>query len=542
VRLCGYLSDRTDPIDQTDMSGRSGLGRAAAGARGEVGNFDFERQQAFFEDVDAVFLADAGFVEEVADGLLHVGGGAVVFDAAFVGEFGCHCFGVISGDFAFLDPVGEGGLGFFLGDDGCADSGEHDFFDVVYHNAGNVRASGRGRNWILLFSILDSRFSIGSYRSAFGVDSAWQRAIENRKLFCVPEKSCEDVRVISSVTFRNFRALKSASLSLAPFNLVIGPNGSGKTSLIQALLRLRALARLPLRNAGASEEERERIADGPELWWQFSPPHDGLEAVMKCLSERECDFLDVTALPTGQGQNDWAGLRAGLLGIRAYVLDYRALGARSVSHEGAELKGDGGNLATVLAALQMHAPGAFGELRDELCRILPEYDDVQWQFAEDSTVELSLRLAESGELIPAERLSQGTLYLLAMMALAFDPKPPSMVCIEEVDRGFHPRLLRDVRDVLYRLSYPESFGLKRAPVQVVVTTHSPYLLDLFSEHPEEVVISEKLGAYARLWRLSERKDLVDLLAEGGDASGVGGCGLGEMWFSGILGGVPQEKS
>ena len=348
--------------------------------------------------------------------------------------------------------------------------------------------------------------------------------------------------MIASVTIRNFRALKSASLELAPFNLVIGPNGSGKTSLIQALLRLGALAKLPLRNSGASEEERENIADAPELWWQFTPPHDGLEAVMKGLPGSKWDFLDVTKLPTGQGQNDWAGLRAVLTGARCYVLDHRALGARSVSHEGAELKGDGGNLATVLAALQMREPAAFAQLRDEACRIWPEYDDVQWRFADGAggAVEFSLRLAETGELIPAERLSQGTLYLLAMMALAFDPRPPPIVCIEEVDRGFHPRLLRDVRDVLYRLSYPGSFGLKRAPVQVIATTHSPYMLDLFREHPEEVVISEKHGAHARLWRLSERKDLVDLLAEGG--GGAGGCGLGELWFSGILGGVPQENS
>jgi len=347
--------------------------------------------------------------------------------------------------------------------------------------------------------------------------------------------------VIASITIRNFRALKSASLSLTPFNLVIGPNGSGKTSLIQALLRLSALSRLPLRNSGASEEERESIADAPELCWQFTPPHDGLEAVMKGLPGGKWDFLDVTPLPGGQGRNDWAGLRAELSGMRAFVLEPRALGARSQSREGAELKGDGANLATVLAALQMHSPGAFEQLRAELCRILPEYDDARWQFAEDGQVELSLRLAESGELIPAERLSQGTLYLLAMLALAFDPKPPPVVCIEEVDRGFHPRLLRDVRDVLYRLSYPQAFGLARAPSQVIATTHSPYMLDFFSEHPEEVVISEKRGAHARLWRLSERKDLMDLLAEGG-GGGSGGCGLGEMWFSGILGGVPQEPT
>jgi AAA15 family ATPase/GTPase len=46
--------------------------------------------------------------------------------------------------------------------------------------------------------------------------------------------------MIAAVQFRNFKALRSTGVKLAPFNLVLGPNGSGKTSLIQALLRRRA--------------------------------------------------------------------------------------------------------------------------------------------------------------------------------------------------------------------------------------------------------------------------------------------------------------
>jgi energy-coupling factor transporter ATP-binding protein EcfA2 len=369
------------------------------------------------------------------------------------------------------------------------------------------------------------------------------------------------VCVIASVTIRNFRALRNASLSLLPFNLVIGPNGSGKTSLILALQRLRSLARLPLRDPphrkvdghiadaspaglaaratcsphkGADGRIADGcIADGPEISWHFTPPFDGVMAVMRCVSETECDFLDVVPLSSGAGRGDWPRLCVALAGIRCYVLDHRALASRSLSREGAELKGDGANLATVLAALQLHAPGAFDELREALCRILPEYDDLQWAFANDGTVELQLRLADSGGLVAAEHLSQGTLYLLGLLALAYDPTPPPVVCIEEIDRGFHPRLLRDVRDVLYRLSYPEASGLKRAPVQVIATTHSPFMLDLFSEHPEEVVLAEKHGEAAQFSRLSDRKDLTDVLDGGG---------LGDMWYAGILGGVPQESA
>jgi AAA15 family ATPase/GTPase len=118
-----------------------------------------------------------------------------------------------------------------------------------------------------------------------------------------------------------------------------------------------------------------------------------------------------------------------------------------------------------------------------------------------------------------------------MMFLAFHPAPPSVVCIEEIDRGIHPRMLREVRDLLYRLSYPGDFNENRPPVQVIATTHSPYLLDLFKNHPEEIIISQKHGTSAHFERLADRDDLADLLSEGS---------LGDIWFSGILGGVPEE--
>jgi hypothetical protein len=135
-------------------------------------------------------------------------------------------------------------------------------------------------------------------------------------------------------------------------------------------------------------------------------------------------------------------------------------------------------------------------------------------------------------LVPADEVSQGTLYVLALLALAHDPAPPAIICLEELDRGIHPRLLRGVRDVLYRLSYPADYGHARAPVQVIATTHSPHLLDLFRDHPEEIVIADKRGRAATFARLSDRADLAELLAEGGT--------LGDLWYSGILGGVPEE--
>src|SRR6187455_3398747 len=87
-------------------------------------------------------------------------------------------------------------------------------------------------------------------------------------------------RVIASIAFRNFKALRNTRVALTPFNLVIGPNGSGKTSLIEAVLRLRTLSRLPLTDA----PERAQKSGGPEIAFTFAPPYAEIVARMGCVS------------------------------------------------------------------------------------------------------------------------------------------------------------------------------------------------------------------------------------------------------------------
>jgi predicted ATPase len=327
--------------------------------------------------------------------------------------------------------------------------------------------------------------------------------------------------VIASVAFRKFKALRNTHISLTPFNLVIGPNGSGKTSLIEAIQRLRTLSRLPLADPGTPLR-----AEGPEIEFRFDPPFDDITAQLCCVSDTRCDLLRVRP----DHAPAWNALQVELATIRSYVLDHHALGRPGKRDSGAELRSDGGNLAAVLARLRATAPEAFSALTEEMLRIMPEFRSLELVQHADDRVEFALSLAEDG-VVPAAELSQGTLYLLGVLALAFDPDPPRVLCIEEVDRGLHPRSLREIRDALYRLSYPKSFGSDRRPVQIITTSHSPYFIDLFREHPEEVVISHKHGRAARFARLNERSDLPELLREGS---------LGDMWFSGILGGVPDE--
>lgn len=328
--------------------------------------------------------------------------------------------------------------------------------------------------------------------------------------------------MIASIAFRNFKALRATGLALGPFNLVIGPNGSGKTSLIQALLQLRTLSKLPPQSADGPLQRD----GGPEIEFRFAPPFDAVVVRLGCVSEVMCDVFQI-APANAPG---WAMLQAEVARIRSYVLDHRAMGVPAKRSDSVELLPDGANLAAVLATMRDRMPDAFQGLMAEMQRIMPEFRSLELVEHADDRIGLGLRLAEEG-LIAAAELSQGALYLLGVLALAFDPAPPRVLCIEEADRGIHPRVLREIRDALYRLSYPRSFGLARPPVQVVTTTHSPYFIDLFREHPEEIVISQRHGTAAVFERLADRADLPELLREGS---------LGDMWFSGILGGVPDE--
>ncbi|MBP7143175.1 MAG: AAA family ATPase [Opitutaceae bacterium] len=332
--------------------------------------------------------------------------------------------------------------------------------------------------------------------------------------------------MIASIAFRNFKALRQASVELCPFNLVVGPNGSGKSSLIEAFVRLRTLARLPL---AGERNEPNRSANAPEVTFRFTPPYDRWEAVMSCASDDKCDLLNVFPLSTGEGVGTWEALREKLLRMRRFELDHAAIARPAPRKENQELKASGANLAPLLLRWRDNFPAVFSAWASQVLRVFPEYDDILIHETADGEVALSLRIAGERTRVPAQDLSQGTLYALVVFALAADPDPPSVICIEELDRGLHPRILREVQDAMYSLSHPSCQGLAREPVQVLATSHSPYFLDLFRDHVEEIILTEKHGSAAHFKKLTERRDLGDLLE---------GASLGDLWYTGILGGVP----
>jgi predicted ATPase len=339
--------------------------------------------------------------------------------------------------------------------------------------------------------------------------------------------------MIESIEFTNFKALRKTTLPLAPFTLLLGPNGSGKSTVLQALKGISALegggnpAEFGIawpsirsitadKNATVDVQLRMRLNDRVAIYTaKWPPPHGKIT--------RELTYEDGTRLPNDDALPllQWIGR------MESYSLDASAI-AQPSNVTAEPLKPNGAGLTAVLDDLKDNQPDRWELLLTELRQWLPEYDYILFDKPKQGHKAITLRTKRGGYRIPANELSQGTLIALALLTLAYLPNSPSVVGLEEIDRGLHPRLLRHLQDALYRLSYPESCNETRAPIQVIATTHSPYLLDLYRDHPEEVVLAQKEGLEVTMKRLADVEHFDDIL---GDSP------LSEVWYSGVLGGV-----
>jgi predicted ATPase len=333
--------------------------------------------------------------------------------------------------------------------------------------------------------------------------------------------------MIDSITFTNFKALRQAlRVPLKPFNLIVGPNGGGKSSVGQALLSLQQP-----RSFQDVKSVHGRPGDGTSVVIALGGERQGIKATFSWNS-RQGQELAISGPRPHVPPEVKDTVTAFLKGVRVYSFDAIAIARPVKLAPGTELAATGAGLAVVLDQLRDQAPERFEALNVELGKCLPEFDRILFDTTSEAHRSIRLRTRTGQHSIGAMNLSQGTLLTLAILTLAYLPAPPPFVCIEEPDRGIHPRLLRDIKDALYRLSYPQAVGEQRAPVQVIVTTHSPYLLDLFRDHPEEIIVAEKHALDAVLVPLAVHPKLYEILE---------GAHLGAVWYSGILGGVPDTK-
>lgn len=129
----------------------------------------------------------------------------------------------------------------------------------------------------------------------------------------------------------------------------------------------------------------------------------------------------------------------------------------------------GEELASFLNTLKALDEPQFRAIERSLRMIIPSASGIQTDVNDLGEVEL--RLVEGGVPMPARVLSEGTLRVLGLLALGGAKEPPALLGFEEPENGIHPRRIRLIAELLKTRA-------ATGETQLIVTTHSPVLLDL----------------------------------------------------------------
>ena len=205
---------------------------------------------------------------------------------------------------------------------------------------------------------------------------------------------------------------------------------------------------------------------------------------------------NVLALPLVGGDRRFRSALAFLSSMRTYRIDPGTVRAMQDPDGGAVLRPDGRNAASVLRETQRRSPEDGSRVGQLLESVVPGTVDVRpKRHGNKLTLEFTQDRAGTEPVkFEAFSMSDGTLRVLGLILAAFQRPAPSVLVIEEPEASMHPGALGSILDVLQ---------LASQSMQVVVTTHSPDILDAkWIEDRHLRILSSSAGS-TRIARVSQ---------------------------------------
>jgi predicted ATPase len=343
--------------------------------------------------------------------------------------------------------------------------------------------------------------------------------------------------MITSMHIENFKCFRDFDIDLGPFNVLIGPNDSGKTAFLQAVgavvwLGASTRAYVPVPDECVRGTPREVTwrhdtsldvlieahadlqggnARGPFVRARlFDDPDSGVCSFRsEVVGEEEPPFAAAKAQLPERWQTSWFPGES----VRAAYYHFDPDALRRPSHLAQGMGPNGEALPSFLDDINRDDPGSFERIKDEFCRRFPQYAKPRVVVVspgndEPNVLEIRFPTPVGHEFHP-DSVSDGVMLSLAFLALVGQPDPPRILLVEQPEDGVHHASLKDIVGTLKQLN--EEKG-----VQVILTTHSPYLLDQVAPEAVHVFTKDEEGAvHAR--RLSDFEgagEIGDMFATG----------------------------
>lgn len=413
--------------------------------------------------------------------------------------------------------------------------------------------------------------------------AAYLDGLLNRRTLCCVENFEENrtadslllvCQMITRFSVQNYKCLAEVDIPLTPIHVVIGQNDSGKTSLLEAMLALSQSSEKQLAQAFSGDwKGRELVFEGserPEV--QFDVNVDDARGANRPVLiyhlkvdfpgiRRECrrigesvenghqsmlgtDLHPFTGLgnrsnlPPGEKHDLLDAIAESIGSASLYRFDPKLMAIPAAIDPARKFRmdPDGFGLATLLDDILGYDANRFLALRSDFCEFFPQFRGVRieteeaWQRHFDATGGHRTSIGNGkgilfettrGGTIRAQQASDGAILFLGLLALIHSPQPPKLLLIEEPENGVYPKRLEQVIGLIRRL---QESPLGRAVPQIVMTTHSPYLLSLFS--PDEVTLMTR----QRETGLVQARPLRDA-PHIRERLGNGEFHLGELWYN-----------
>jgi predicted ATPase len=355
---------------------------------------------------------------------------------------------------------------------------------------------------------------------------------------------------------RNYRSIAQSDVELCPLTLLVGPNGSGKSNFVDALRLVTEAVTTSLEHAlherGGIQQVRRRSGGHPTHFavaLELQLP-EGVDAAYRFevgavaggafkITREQCrvgparfevregaltvrpaevappPLPDRLYLVTAAGLPAFRPLYDGLARMGFYNVQPERIRALQPPDQGELLARDGSNLASVVRRMRQVSPGAMTRVEDFLRQVVPGLEGVDaLPMGHMTTLEFRQRVegAEDPWRFPAINMSDGTLRALALLVALFQPVIRAgvpLVGIEEPETALHPAAAGILFDALRSAT---------RHTQVVVTSHSPELLDHPSLAPEEVLAVNASEGRTEIGPLDEasRSAMCDRLYTGGE--------------------------
>ncbi len=367
---------------------------------------------------------------------------------------------------------------------------------------------------------------------------------------------------LNSIKLKGYRPFRDLEATFGPLVVIVGANGSGKSSLFEFFRFLRDAihSEIPPEVVSGSVGQNLFHSGGADrFWWSveidtgqqipiryqgelvgpISKKRVSRELVKtKCpLDEDEEDpyvFMDIHeregVVQNVEGELERQEIQLQrpnqlalssmtnpklrtLYGLRDYVrewrfynafdIDNRAIRKPTLTEPNPVLHEDASNLSSVLFKLMTEHRSAFEKLERHMRRVVPGFKNLN-VVSQGAKGEVIAQWDEGDvdEKLTLADLSDGILRLLCWMTLAVQPDPPPLICIDEPAQGIHPRALPTLAGLFKKAS-------KRT--QLLLATHSSYFLSQFDR--DSIAVMRKQDGEATYTRASEADTLANMLQE-----------------------------